>query len=234
MAEKRAFLETFNSMSPQMKGALIGGLVGAGGAALFGKRKNILQNMLMFGGLGAAGGYGLGGYMQDRIGSTYGKGFQAGRMVSGLNSVAKDPNARQAVTSTAAAPLTAAGAATGNPLLTAAGQLTSLAGNRNTPAFLGNAYNNVKNNLVGTFAGQAIAPKVKQYAQQGVNAINKGIGAFNAAYPYKPVQTLATNSQLADHMNEMAKPIQKQMPSFTNAANPGMARQSFAEPGYLQ
>ncbi len=60
MAEKRAFLETFNSLSPQMKGALIGGLVGAGGAALFGKRKNMLQNMLMFGGLGAAGGYGLG------------------------------------------------------------------------------------------------------------------------------------------------------------------------------
>ena len=224
MAEKRAFLETFNSMSPQMKGALIGGLVGAGGAALFGKRKNILQNMLMFGGLGAAGGYGLGGYMKDRIGSTYGKGFQAGRMVSGLNSVAKDPNARQAVTSTAAAPLTAAGAATGNPLLTAAGQLTSLAGNRNTPAFLGNAYNNVKNNLVGTFAGQAIAPKVKQYAGQATNFLNKAVGE----------NRFATNSQLADHMNEMAKPIQKQMPSFTNAANPGMARQSFAEPGYLQ
>jgi len=204
MAEKRAFLETFNSMSPQMKGALIGGLVGAGGAALFGKRKNILQNMLMFGGLGAAGGYGLGGYMQDRIGSTYGKGFQAGRMVSGLNSVAKDPNARQAVTSTAAAPLTAAGVVTGNPLLTAAGQLTSLAGNRNTPAFLGNAYNNVKTNLTPMLAGMAIAPKVKQYAQQGVNAINKGIGAFNASYSGKPVQTLATKSQIDD----LAQPIQ--------------------------
>jgi hypothetical protein len=204
MAEKRAFLETFNSMSPQMKGALIGGLVGAGGAALFGKRKNMLQNMLMFGGLGAAGGYGLGGYMKDRIGSTYGKGFQAGRMVSGLNSVAKDPNARQAVTSTAAAPLTAAGAATGNPLLTAAGQLTSLAGNRNTPTFFRNAYNNAKTNLTPMLAGMAIAPKVKQYAQQGVNAINKGIGAFNASYPGNPVQTLATKSQIDD----LAQPIQ--------------------------
>ena len=204
MAEKRAFLETFNSLSPQMKGALIGGLVGAGGAALFGKRKNMLQNMLMFGGLGAAGGYGLGGYMKDRIGSSYGKGFQAARMLGGLNSMDKDPNARQAVTSTVAAPISVMGAATGNPVLSAAGQLTSLAGNRNTPAFFRNAYNNVKTNLTPMMAGMAIAPKVKQYAQQGVNAINKGINAFNANYPGKPVQTFATNSQLDD----LSQPIQ--------------------------
>lgn len=117
MTEKKALLEALNSMSPQMRGALIGGLVGAGGAALFGDRDKLLQNMLMFGGLGAAGGYGLGGYMQNQVGEGYGRGFQAAKMLGGINQAAKDPATRKALGTAASIPML--GASLSNPVLSA-------------------------------------------------------------------------------------------------------------------
>lgn len=168
MTEKKAFLEALNSMSPQARGALIGGLVGAGGAALLGDRKKILQNMLLFGGLGAAGGYGLSGYLQNRVLGSYGRGFQAARTLGGLNQVSQDPNARQAVASTASAPVSAFGAATGNPALMAAGHIASLAGNRNMPGFARNAYNNAKYNYAKDYFGKMFSP-----ITQGLNSASK-------------------------------------------------------------
>ena len=113
MAEKRAFLEAFNSLSPKMKGALVGGLVGAGGGALFGKRKNMLQNMLMGGGLGAAGGYGLGSYAANLAGDSWKKGFGAAGAIRDVGNAARDPRARAVVANTVAAPMQAVGAGTG-------------------------------------------------------------------------------------------------------------------------
>lgn len=179
MAEKRAFLETFNSLSPQMRGALVGGLVGAGSGALFGKRKNMLQNMLMFGGLGAAGGYGLSNYAANLAGDSWKKGFGAAGAIRDVGNAARDPRARTVAANTVAAPMQAVGAATANPAMSATGQIINLAANPRLPGFINNAYNNTKKEIT--------KGKFKNLIQQ-YNPFGNAFGGNAPAAPTQPNQ----------------------------------------------
>lgn len=223
MAEKRAFLETFNSLSPQMKGALIGGLVGAGGAALFGKRKNMLQNMLMFGGLGAAGGYGLGHLYKSMLPTIPGMGGLA----KGINNTA---GAASKVLPAAAAAVPAA--VTGNM-----GPAVGTA--RNVMGYGADAMRGLTRGVQGMISGstpQAVFDatgrnfkplgRLISYGKIN-NAIDTATNAATGAYNKGPAGRAAASAQSASPAHQ---PIQ----SFSNAANPDMARQSFAAPGYLQ
>ena len=182
MAEKRAFLEAFNSLSPKMKGALVGGLVGAGGGALFGKRKNMLQNMLMGGGLGAAGGYGLGSYAANLAGDSWKKGFGAAGAIRDVGNVARDPRARTVVANTVAAPMQAVGPVA-NPGMYATGQIINLAANPRLPGFINNAYNNTKKEVING----VIKGKVKNLFQK-YNPFGNASGGNAPAAPTQPNQ----------------------------------------------
>jgi len=215
MAEKRAFLETFNSLSPQMKGALIGGLVGAGGGALFGKRKNMLQNMLMFGGLGAAGGYGLGHMyrsMQPNI--------------PGMGGLAKGVNDAAGAASKVlpAAAIAAPAAMTGNM----APAMATARGVMGGAADLGRGVTSGIYSMVPAFSDASKWVGRSISADKIRNTFNTANQAFNNM---KPMGAVGRANAFVNKMKKTAPPMHAPAASFPNLLYPSTKSQ--AAPGYL-